>query len=178
MGEELGSRGYSGMTFESVAERAGTSKAVLYRRWASKQELFLAALHQRGVLVPVVPADTGSLRGDVIALLENTNRLSVDFAATMSGILSAYFDEAALTPAQLRAMAFSERRTGMEQVIDRAVERGDIPAGVLPPRLVSLPSDLYRKELIMTLEPVSRETIAEIVDVLFLPLVARYVAEA
>ena len=41
---ELSERGYDDMTIDAVAVRAGTSRAVLYRRWPNKQELVLAAL--------------------------------------------------------------------------------------------------------------------------------------
>ena len=57
------------MTIDAVAVRAGTSRAVLYRRWPNKQELVLAALKHEAAKDVVVAPDTGSLRGDVIALL-------------------------------------------------------------------------------------------------------------
>jgi hypothetical protein len=41
---ELTERGYDDMTIDAVAVRAGTSRAVLYRRWPNKQELVLATL--------------------------------------------------------------------------------------------------------------------------------------
>ena len=43
---ELTERGYDDLTVDAVATRAGTSRAVLYRRWPSKQELVLATLFQ------------------------------------------------------------------------------------------------------------------------------------
>jgi len=41
---ELQENGYAGFTLEAVAERAGTSRPVLYRRWAGKDELVGAAI--------------------------------------------------------------------------------------------------------------------------------------
>ena len=67
---ELTERGYDDMTIEAVAVRAGTSRAVLYRRWPNKQELVLAALEHEVRKDVVVAPDTGSLRGDVIELLQ------------------------------------------------------------------------------------------------------------
>src|ERR671929_129186 len=67
--EELDAVGYASLTMEGVAARAGTSKAVVYRRWSNRAELVLAAMRRRGPLLPDRVADTGGLRGDVLALL-------------------------------------------------------------------------------------------------------------
>src|SRR6478735_6906421 len=45
--DELVTRGYEELTYEAVASRAGTSRAVLYRRWPTKRELALAALRRK-----------------------------------------------------------------------------------------------------------------------------------
>src|SRR5258708_22302761 len=67
--EELVAVGYANLTMERVAAHAGTSRAVLYRRWRSPPELVLAAIRQQApFLSGPVPA-TGTLRGDVLALL-------------------------------------------------------------------------------------------------------------
>src|SRR5580704_17603611 len=42
--EELQAVGYAGLTTEAVADRAGTSRAVIYRRWPKRAELVIAAL--------------------------------------------------------------------------------------------------------------------------------------
>ncbi len=42
------------------------------------------------------------------------------------------------------------------------------------PRIVSLPIDVLRNELFMTMKPVSRQTIVEIVDDIFLLLATRF----
>jgi hypothetical protein len=59
----------------------------------------------------------------------------------------------------------------MTTIIQRAVERGEIDPVRLSPRIVSLPVDLVRHDLIMTRAPVPDETLVEIVDRIFLPLV-------
>src|ERR1700753_4371839 len=74
---ELDERGYDDLTIDAVAGRAGTSRAFLYRRWPNKQELVLAALAHEAAKDAVVVCDTGSLRGDVIALLTQANKVRV-----------------------------------------------------------------------------------------------------
>ncbi len=71
--EELSERGYANLTVDSDARRAGTSKPVLYRRWADKQKLVEAAVVRRNVIQLSPPADTGSLRGDLIATLNEAS---------------------------------------------------------------------------------------------------------
>jgi AcrR family transcriptional regulator len=174
---QLIERGYASFTFEAVAERAKTGKTALYRRWPDKEALLLAVLAHRGFGVPVEVPDTGSLREDVLTLLRSANRAGDSVAGLFSTILGAYFDETETTPAQLRARLLGEGSVAMAQVIQRAIERGEITA-VLPPRVVSLPGDLLRHEFIMTLSRVPEETIIDIVDTVFLPLATQRRGEA
>jgi AcrR family transcriptional regulator len=56
------------MSMDDVAERAGVSKATIYRWWASKELLALDALATEWALpAPSSGLDTGSLRGDLLA---------------------------------------------------------------------------------------------------------------
>src|SRR5262245_189106 len=67
--EELVAVGYARLTVDGVAARARTSKAVLYRRWPNLPSLVLAAMRHHGPILSGPMPDTGSLRGDVLALL-------------------------------------------------------------------------------------------------------------
>ncbi|POM23378.1 Bacterial regulatory protein, tetR family [Actinomadura rubteroloni] len=66
--DQLGAAGYRRLTMEGVATAARTGKAALYRRWNSKDELLRDAL-LRELPPPVEPPATGTVRGDVRALL-------------------------------------------------------------------------------------------------------------
>lgn len=169
--EQLIEEGYPGFTFEAVAERAKTGKAVLYRRWPDKEALLLAVLAHQGFGVPTEIPDTGSLRDDVLTLLRSANQRGDRAAALFSTILSAYFNnELTLTPARLRAQLFGDHSQALTQVVQQAVNRGELPPEGLPPRIAMLPSSLLRHELIMNLSRVPDETIVDIVDTVFLPL--------
>lgn len=162
--------GYSGLTFEAVAERAKTGKAALYRRWPDKETLLIAVLSHNYLGTPAKPADTGSLRDDVLAHLHAANqRLSAAAPAVLSAILGAYFDDTKAAPSQLRARLLTDRPHSMAQIIQRAVERGELRHSV-PDRVSNLPFDLLRHEMIMNLEPVPDDIIVDIVDTVFLPL--------
>ena len=67
--DELTIVGYGRFTIEGVAARAKTSRPVLYRRWPNRRDLALAAITARFDLPVEPPPDTGSLRGDLLALL-------------------------------------------------------------------------------------------------------------
>ena len=67
--EELATAGFASLTMESVAARAKTGVAVLYRRWPNKGDLVLAAIEHYRRTHAVETPDTGTLRGDLLALL-------------------------------------------------------------------------------------------------------------
>ncbi|MFF5587268.1 TetR/AcrR family transcriptional regulator [Streptomyces hygroscopicus] len=169
--EELMERGYAALTFAAVAQRAGTSRPVVNRHWPSKDTLVRDAIARASDRFALIDPDTGSLRDDTIALLEQLNGAFTMFAAAMTAQLAAYFEETGTTPAELRASLVDQRWSLIESVTRRAVERGEIDGAKLTPRIVRLPYDLLRHEVLMHLRPMSSSAIQEIVDTVFLPLV-------
>jgi AcrR family transcriptional regulator len=170
---ELAERGYDDLTIDAVAARAGTSRAVLYRRWPNKQELVLAALaHEVGKDVVVAP-DTGSLRGDVIALLQQANKVRVGLATQLFTQLGGFYRQTGTSLAELTAFVQGGRNPLLEQAIQRAIDRGEIDPERVTERIARVPVDLFRHEILMTLRPLSDAAIEEIVDTIFLPLLDR-----
>src|SRR5246127_985686 len=90
--DELAEVGFAKLTMESVAVRAKTGVAVLYRRWPNKDDLVIAAIGHYGKTRPVEIPDTGTLRGDMHALLSSVNEGRSAFSAIVSaafaGLLS------------------------------------------------------------------------------------------
>jgi AcrR family transcriptional regulator len=172
--EQLVAEGYEHFTVDTVAARARTSKPVLYRRWKTREDLLRATARHRGAAdAPAIP-DTGTLRGDLLALLAHANTTRNPMAALMSSMLGSYYNRTGPTPAELREAFLSQRSSGsaVEQVINRAVERGEIDPDRLTPRIIDLPFDLFRNEMMMTLKPVPDHVMRQIVDDIFIPLVA------
>ncbi|NNH69050.1 TetR/AcrR family transcriptional regulator [Nocardia uniformis] len=170
---ELTERGYAAFTLESVAKRAGTSTPVIYRRWANKALMVEAALaHASSVRVIDVP-DTGTLRGDLIAIMRAANTSRVDLLVATAVLLDGYFAETGSNPDRLREHILAGRRSAAETIVQRAVDRGEVDASLLEPRLISLPFDLFRHEVLMTLKPVSDKAIGQIVDGITMPLLTR-----
>lgn len=174
---ELTERGYDELTMDAVATRAGTSRAVLYRRWPSKQDLVVATLTQHVKTEFVDAPDTGSLRGDVIGLLKLANKLRIRLAMLVFTQLGGFYREANTNLAELGAFVQGGRDAMLDEVIERAIARGEIRAGQVSDRVARVPVDLFRYEVMMTLQPVADEVIEEIVDDVFLPLVRLGAAE-
>lgn len=70
--DELTEAGFSRLTMDKVATRAGTNKNAIYRRWPNRLTLAIAAY--RRLATTVQPPDTGSLRSDVLEWLRRANR--------------------------------------------------------------------------------------------------------
>ncbi len=167
--DELRDVGYPAFTLEGVAARAGTSRPVLARRWSDRVELVVAAIRHHNVVLD--PHDTGTLRGDVLALLRQLSAGASEMVGVLSFVFADYFDATSLSPADLRERVTGGTPSRMLAIIQRARERGEVEPGWLSPRIASLPVDLVRHDVIMNQAPVPDETLVEIVDRIFLPLV-------
>jgi AcrR family transcriptional regulator len=171
--DELVESGFASLTMESVAARAKTGIAVLYRRWANKDQLVFAALEHYRTIRPITVPDTGTLRGDLIELLTAIGHarapfLAVASAAAFSGLLA----DTGLTLAQARDKMLGDRPSDRDHLIyRRAHSRGEIDLDRIPDAVLSMPFELVRNELLLNLEPPPPARILSIVDELFLPLI-------
>jgi AcrR family transcriptional regulator len=165
---ELTDHGYSGVTFEGVARRAKTSKPVLYRRYPSRTHMVVDAL----LALPRQPAPTSgapSLREDLLALLEaimlRLDRIGID---TYRSLMADADDELLDTiTAQLAELA--------DQTIYRALsnarDRGEIGPAKIPDRAATAIVALVRNEVFFARGPVSKDTLIDILDNVYLPLI-------
>ncbi|SCL32667.1 transcriptional regulator, TetR family [Micromonospora nigra] len=133
VGSLLAESGYESVTFEEVARRAGASKATLYRRWKSKRDMVIAAL-KAGPAYREGPdeIDTGSLRGDLLALCQRLDRTmrSADGQTAML-LLQAGLEDPDLCEEIERSVGPTGARLPAS-VVEAAVRRGELPEGVDP----------------------------------------------
>ena len=101
--EQLIAEGYEHFTVDTVAARARTSKPVLYRRWKTREDMLRATVRHRGAADALPTPDTGTLRGDLLALLTDANTDHNPMAALVSSMLGSYYNKTGPTPAELRA---------------------------------------------------------------------------
>jgi AcrR family transcriptional regulator len=168
--DELLEVGLARLTMESVAARARTGVAVLYRRWPHKDDLVFAAIRQHDAAHPIEIPDTGSLRSDMIALLTRLSTERTAFVAVISAVFAGQ-QGSGRSPAQVRERILAGRPRESADIFRRAHERGEIDLDRIPPAVLALPGDLMRHDMLMTYQAIPPERILEIVDDLFLPLV-------
>ncbi|MBQ0892889.1 TetR/AcrR family transcriptional regulator [Micromonospora purpureochromogenes] len=136
--QELAAVGYGRLSIEAVARRAGVSKTAIYRRWSSKLELVLEnVVAAAGSKLPAL--DTGTLRGDLALLFQvMAHALSHPLA---SQIIPDLLAEAARNPTidqTLQQVLRGKQQEIGGQLIGRAIERGELPAGTDPDAAVDL----------------------------------------
>jgi AcrR family transcriptional regulator len=115
---------------DRVAARAGVGKAALYRRWRSKQAMLVDVVARVGTDA-ALPADTGSLRGDVLAFIEDV--LAVLHHPVASRVITDLVAEARRSAELAEALVTRHRdprREAGAAMLRRAVERGELPPDV------------------------------------------------
>jgi AcrR family transcriptional regulator len=116
--------GWSGFTFDAVAARAKVGKSAIYRRWGTKEELLSDALVAR--TKEVTRVDTGSLRGDLVQLVD---QMLDNYTAPHGLVTLRLFVEAprnALLESGLEAR-LAEHGRQFDEVFRRALRRGELP---------------------------------------------------
>ena len=160
--------GYEALNFQKVAQRAHTSRSVLYRKWESPFELLFEALryisrHETDSITEI-SFDTGSLRGDLLALCQRI---------TDNGF-----------PRKFMPVVFLEIANGrqpiddgvaemnlevMDKILAQATARGEVKANLTDTAKL-VPFKLLRYQLFFEKELLSEVEIAELVDQVLLPI--------
>jgi AcrR family transcriptional regulator len=162
--------GYDRVTVDAIAARAGVSKPTLYRRWPhGKPQLVADAIRERRAQAGAVP-DTGSLRGDLLALVAiQTGRLLEDVHLAC-GLLTQLRASEELASV-MREHVIAEERRRVDELMDRAAARGELAAGaVVSPLFADVAGSLVFTRVTITGEPVDRAFAEEFVDHVLLPI--------
>jgi AcrR family transcriptional regulator len=128
--------GYSNLTLAAVAERAGTTKTALYRRWSSKAEL----VHEAAF--PVAPSalvgPVGDIAADVRAMIAAARDVFTTpvVRAALPGLVA---DMSADSELNARVMSrFADLFTAVQVRLREGVDRGEVHRDVDPDRLIEL----------------------------------------
>jgi AcrR family transcriptional regulator len=125
--DELVANGFDGATVAGVAKRSGVHETTVYRRWATRENLLVAALLDRSADAIPTP-DTGSTREDLLAIVREVIayvRSPAGMAVMRAAMLPV--DDAYAGARQ----AFWARRLGaLSPVATRGIERGDLRADI------------------------------------------------
>jgi len=164
--------GYDRLSMDDLASRARVGKAAIYRRWPSKAEVVADAIaHWRRGLGPVDPPDTGSLRGDIDALVAAVPDLDDADLSTIEviiGVATAAMHNPVLAAA-MDDLVLSRPRQMIRVVLDHAVARGEIAAS----RDLSLVPDValgLNVLRMITGRPIDRVFVRRVLEDVILPL--------
>ncbi|MFB6721640.1 TetR/AcrR family transcriptional regulator C-terminal ligand-binding domain-containing protein [Kribbella sp. NPDC056345] len=165
----LAELGYDRLTMDAVAATAKASKATLYRRWSTKADLVVEAISRaKGCPLPE-DVDTGSLRGDLIAMSCGEGGFTDELPmSVIAGLVTALHRDVDLQK------AFQERFLAPRQhisagVYTRAVARGEIgPDADIEMLSVTLPAVIVHQAYILGQQP-TEELILRVIDHIILP---------
>jgi AcrR family transcriptional regulator len=125
--ELLAEVGFSALTVEGVAQRAGVGKATIYRRWPSKLPLVVEAF---GELPAFEDVDTGGLAADLKAML--TQYLKSFLSTPLATVYPSLAAERRHNPelGELLDPLLRNRRRPLDAALRRAVARGELADGL------------------------------------------------
>jgi AcrR family transcriptional regulator len=167
--DELLEVGYDRLTMDGVAQRARASKATLYRRWSSKQSLVVDAVIRSKRADSAEPPDTGTLRGDLLALFCGPRGLRDELSMRVLGsVLTALQTDQAFATT-FRDEHIAPKRAMVVDVYARAAERGELAPGVDPALLGPAIVGILLHRAFVLGDPVTPDLVERVVDQIILP---------
>jgi AcrR family transcriptional regulator len=158
--------GFAAAKLEEIAKRAGTGKAAIYRRWASKTELVIAAaVHlQADVAIP----GEGSLRGDLLVCVRHCISPDARAALVLANVLAEAPRDGELRDAASASIG-RPPADALRAVIERWIDRGAVDPSV-PVELVAalVPSVAFHR-VALRYEGLDERTAVALVDDVLLP---------
>ncbi|MDP9862260.1 MULTISPECIES: TetR/AcrR family transcriptional regulator [Streptosporangium] len=168
--ELLSEVGFDRMSVDQIARRASASKATIYRRWPGKEALVVDLVCNHLKIDVAPPPDTGSMRGDLVAVVAGFCRILEQQHSLVFGLVPALLTTPALAAA-LREHVPRPDITGTTPLLDRARERGELPGPVDPGEIRTVTEALVWHRLLITGKPLDENFVEETVDRVLMPLI-------
>lgn len=157
--------GYSALTIEGVATRAGVGKATVYRWWPSKGALVIEAMSTGLGMIPV--AETGDLRQDLLAVGKGiVQTLARTPAGAVIPALAADLMRDPDMAEQFRSQIIRPRRSAIKQILRHAVDRGKLPADLDIDLLIDVYAGTVFYRVLVSGEPVTDRLAEQLVGLL------------
>lgn len=162
--------GIDGLSVGDVAQRAGVHETSIYRRWGTKTNLALDAVLSR-TQAEIPDPDTGSLRGDLLALLRGI----AAFVGTPLGELLLRMGLRQDLPEYeaARAQFWTTRAAVASAALDRAGVRGELRAGVDHRLAFEMLIGPLHVRLLLTREPLDDGFLSDVVDLILAGIATR-----
>ena len=121
----LAEHGIEGTTVDAVAKRSGVAKTTIYRHFQTGNELLVYVLACQ--IEPIEAPNTGTFEQDLLAMLTTMSRMLDDpaLARMVLDMTSAATRDPEL--AAVKDAMIAERHRSLEEIVLRAMDRGDIP---------------------------------------------------
>lgn len=164
--------GYDAVTMEGVAHLAGVGKMTLYRRWSGKELLVADAIEQ--IAIMIATPDTGTLRGDVLAIMRSSAGMYRDPAtgALLSGLVAAIARSDAIATA-VRGGFVAARRAALRTVLERWIERGGLRRDLDVDVLMDMITGPLFYRFLLRGEPVTDAVVEQSLDILLRGMTTR-----
>jgi AcrR family transcriptional regulator len=166
---ELAEVGFGRLTFEGVAERAGTGKSPLYRRWPDTTSLVIDTLEKLGA-DPAEYQRTGVLRDDLIGL---TLHMVKAQKGVRGDAYRSLLGEAHRYPqllARFKAQVFDPRFEALNELLRDAAGRGEISPDRLTPIVLEVLHALIIKRTLLDTHDLTKKDVTEMIDEVLIPL--------
>ncbi len=166
---ELAAAGYDGLTMEGVACRARTGKAALYRRWSSKDDLVVDALHYK--LPPLGdPPDTGSVRDDLVECL---SRMAQSINSPAGCAVQSLMGNQQCDPEMTRTVhdrVIQPRKQMLLETLRRGAARGEVRPGAVTMLVAEVGPAMVYQRYVTDGPPITRQIVEGIVDQVVMPM--------
>ena len=163
--------GYDRLTMDAVAKRSRASKATLYRRWETKASLAIDALMRAKGAPQVELPDTGSLRGDLIAVFCGPTGPAGHAGTRALGAVVTALSSDPEFAAEFRQRFIAPKVAVSTEIYQRAQARGeirdDVDLEVIAPAMAGI---LLHRAFVMGL-PTDDSVVERVVDHVVLPAV-------
>ena len=160
--------GYDRLTIDAVVARARASKTTVYRRWPNKAALVVAAFTHAIQDIPK-PPDTGSLRDDLVIILDGLMTELDQLGDVFTGLIGELRRSPDLADA-MRTGFVATRREMVLRVFERARQRGELAADTDVDTIWYVGPALIFFRVILLGEPVDHAFVHHVVDHILLPL--------
>jgi AcrR family transcriptional regulator len=167
---ELHEAGYLNLSIERVAQRARTGNASIYRRWPSRAELVLEAIRH------IVPdreelPDTGTVRGDLLALLRTmAARQAGPTGEVIRGVIAESLGNERIRAARARLANY--RNQQVLEILRRGAARGEVRPGALTAQIAGVGPTLLMNHFLLHGAPIPDEVLTSTLDQVVMALIS------
>jgi AcrR family transcriptional regulator len=170
--EELADHGFDGLSIERVADRAGTGKSAIYRRWATKLDLVVDTIAD-AFPEPDPVASTGELRGDLLRFhRQMAQALDGRLGAALRANLGRHHEHPELRSA-LQERVIVPHQQVLHELLVAGVERGEVRPQALTPECIDVGPGLVRQRFMESGTRMHDRDIVRMVDNILIPMLRR-----